>query len=138
MKKLLFIFSFLTLFATASFAQDDDKGNGEKIRERMREYIQKRLSLSAAEADRFAPLFLNYYNDQRNVAQQYRGDKLVLQQKIVDLRLRYRDQFKTIMGEKRSNQVFQFEHDFVNEVKQLRLERMQNRAGDRPLKRIRG
>lgn len=139
MKRILYIFIFITTLGTASFAQDGDGGNGEKIRERMGEYIQKRLDLNKAEADRFTPVFLNYFNELRQTNQAYKGDRLVLQQKIVDLRLRYRDQFKPIMGEKRSNDVFKYEHDFINEVKQLREDRLQKRGGvDRALKRNKG
>jgi hypothetical protein len=72
----------------------------------------------------------------RQTNQQFRGDRLVLQQKIVDLRLRYREQFKPIMGEKRSNDVFVYERDFINEVKQLREERIQNRLENTPGKRF--
>jgi hypothetical protein len=139
MKRLLYIIAFFTLSISTSFAQNDEGRNGEKIRERMREYIQKRLNLSNAEADRFTPVFLAYFNELRTTNQQYRGDKLVLQQKVVDLRLRYRDQFKPIMGDKRSNDVFKYEHDFINEVKQLRQDRMQGKGGiDRPVQRIKG
>ncbi len=139
MKRILYIFSFFALLSSASFAQDDEGQNGQKIRERMGEYIQKRLSLSNAEADKFSPVFLNYFNELRQANQSYKGDRLVLQQKIVDLRIRYRNQFKPIMGEKRSNDVFKYEHDFVNEVKQLRQDRMQKRGGeDRPVKRNKG
>ncbi len=139
MKRILYIFSFFALLSSASFAQGDEGQNGQKIRERMGEYIQKRLSLSNAEADKFSPVFLNYFNELRQANQTYKGDRLVLQQKIVDLRIRYRNQFKPIMGEKRSNDVFKYEHDFVNEVKQLRQDRMQKRGGDdRPVKRNKG
>ncbi len=139
MKRILYIFSFFVLLSSASFAQDDEGQNGQKIRERMGEYIQKRLNLSNAEADKFSPVFLNYFNELRQANQTYKGDRLVLQQKIVDLRIRYRNQFKPIMGEKRSNDVFKYEHDFINEVKQLRQDRMQKRGGeDRPVKRNKG
>jgi len=137
MKQILYIFTFLLLGASA-FAQDDDGRSNDKIRERMTEYIQKRLNLSKGEADRFTPVFLNYFNELRQTNQSFKGDKLVLQQKIVDLRIRYRNQFKPIMGEKRSNDVFKYEHDFVDEVKQLRQERMQNRNDRAPGKRIKG
>jgi hypothetical protein len=120
------------LMGTASYAQD----GGVKVRERMQEYLQKRLNLSKSEADRFAPVFLEYFNELRKTNMQYRGDKLVLQQKIVDLRLRYREQFKPIMGEKRSNDVFVYEHDFVDEVKRIREERIQNRIENKPAKRF--
>jgi hypothetical protein len=135
MKLILCIASFLLLGITA-VAQDEEGRNGERIRERMNEYLQKRLSLSAAEAERFTPVFVSYFNELRQTNQTYRGDRLVLQQKIVDLRIRYREQFKPIMGEKRSNEIFKYEHDFVNEVRQLRQERKQNRGDTPPGKRI--
>jgi hypothetical protein len=120
----------------SALAQDDDGGG--KISDRMREYLQKRLNLSKSEADRFGPVFLNYFNELRKTNQDFKGDRLVQQQKIVDLRLRYRDQFKNIMGEKRSNDVFQYEHDFVDEVKRLRQERIENKNDNRPMKRLKG
>ncbi|RYZ22004.1 MAG: hypothetical protein EOO16_10805 [Chitinophagaceae bacterium] len=135
MKRFFYILIFSLSLATTAGAQQD--GPGARVRERMREYLQNRLSLSRAESERFAPVFINYFNELRSINQQYRGDRLVLQQKIVDLRLRYRDQFRPIMGEKRSNDVFVYEHDFVDEVKRIREERMQNRMdNDRPGKRF--
>jgi len=122
------------LLTTASFAQDQ----GGRIPDRMQEYLQKRLNLSKSEADKFGPVFLNYFNELRKTNQEFKGDRLVLQQKIVDLKLRYRDQFKNIMGEKRSNDVFQYERDFVDEVKKVRQERMENKGNDRPNKRNKG
>ncbi|MFN2438772.1 MAG: hypothetical protein ABR503_06195, partial [Chitinophagaceae bacterium] len=83
MKKILYIICFLLSFTVPSFAQEDE-GNGEKVRERMREYLQRRLNLSKSEADRFGPIFLEYFKELRNTNQQYKGDRLILQQKIVD------------------------------------------------------
>ena len=134
MKRILYILSFCMLLTTASFAQDQ----GGRIPDRMQEYLQKRLNLSKSEADKFGPVFLNYFNELRKTNQEFKGDRLVLQQKIVDLKLRYRDQFKNIMGEKRSNDVFQYERDFVDEVKKVRQERMENKGNDRPNKRNKG
>lgn len=128
MKKILYILSFLFFSTTASFAQDDE-GQGAKIRERMTEYIQKRLGLSRPEAERFGPVFLNYFNDLRKTNQEFRGDRLVLQQKIVEVRLNYRNQFKTIVGDHRSNDVFVYEREFINEIKQLRDERQNKKIG---------
>ena len=113
--------------ATASFAQDDDD-QGSRVRERMTEYIQKRLSLSKPEADKFGPVFLDYFNQLRKTNQEYKGDRLVLQQKVAELKLNYRNQFKNIVGEKKSNDVFVYERDFINELKTIRNERSQNRG----------
>ena len=108
------------------------------MQERMNEYIQKRLGLSKTEADRFSPVFLDYFDELRKTNQQFKGDALKRQQKIVDLRIRYRDQFKNIVGEKRSNDVFTYERDFVEEVKQLRNERLQNKNDNKGNKRSKG
>jgi hypothetical protein len=130
MKRILFILGFSLTLSTAVFAQDS-----EKIQVRMNEYIQKRLNLSKSEAERFTPVFMDYFKELRQANQQYRGDRLVLQQKIVDLKLRYRDQFKPIMGEKRSNDVFNYERDFVEELKRVRQDRIQNKNDKVPARR---
>jgi len=134
MKRLLYLFCLLFLFIAPSLAQDDG-GSGAQIQERMKEYLQKKLNLSPAEADQFGPVFMNYFNDLRKTTQQYKGDHLVQQQKIVDLKLHYRNEFKNIMGEKRSNDVFNYERDFINEVKKLHDERLQNKLDNRPNKK---
>lgn len=114
------------------FAQDDDENDGnEKIRDKMNEYIQKRLNLSDDEAKKFSPIFLRYFKEWRQTIKENRGDKLILQQKIIDLRLRYRTQFREIMGEKRGNQVFNQQDNFIRELRDLRRDRI----GDRPLRR---
>lgn len=137
MKKIFFISSLILLSITCSFAQDDDN-QGAKIRERMNEYIQKRLGLSSTEADRFSPVFLNYFNDLRKTNHDNQNDRLVLQQKIVELRLNYRNQFKNIMGDKKSNDVFVYERDFIQEVKDIRRERLQGGGDGRPGNKKRG
>jgi hypothetical protein len=134
MKRLLYtLFFFISL--NGAFAQDDP---GDKVRERMTEYIQKRLDLSKGEAERFGPVFLNYFNELRKTNQTYKGDRLVLQQKVTDLRLRYRDQFKNIIGEKKSNDVFTYEHDFIDQVRENLNDRRENGRNNRPDKRLGG
>jgi hypothetical protein len=126
MKKILYILLFTFSLSSISFAQDDDDPGG-KLRDKMIEFIQNRLGLSRSEAEKFQPVFLDYLKDMRSTKQQFRADKLILQQKIVDLRIRYRDQFKPIIGEKRSNEVFQHEREFVEKAIQERNDRLQNR-----------
>jgi hypothetical protein len=133
MKKFLSILLFAFTLSTMSFAQDDDAGG--KLREKMVEYIQNKLNLSKAEAEKFQPIFLDYLRDLRDTKQQYRGDKLILQQKVVDLRIRYRDQFKPIIGESRSNEVFKHEREFVDKVQQEIIDRRENRINGRANKK---
>ena len=135
MKKILYISIFVFALHGSSFAQEEqDVG---KVRERMIEYIQQKLSLSKQEAERFTPVFINYFKELRKTNQEFKGDRLVLQQKIAELRLHYRDQFRPIIGEQRSNDVFTHEREFVQKVKLERDLRMQNRQEGPANKRFR-
>ena len=132
MRRLLLIASLLFFTGTCLFAQDDDDKNGnEKIRDKMNEYIQKRLSLSDDEAKKFSPVFLKYFQEWRQTIRSNKGDKLVLQQKVVDLRLRYRTQFREILGEQRGNQVFNHQEKFIQEARRLQKDRLGDRPGRR-------
>ncbi|MEP7375474.1 MAG: hypothetical protein ABI675_18900 [Chitinophagaceae bacterium] len=133
MKRFLLILSLLFITSPALFAQEeeDNDGGNEKIRDKMNEYIQKRLNLSDDEAKKFSPVFLRYFKEWRQTIKENKGDKLILQQKIVDLRLRYRTQFREIVGEKRGNQVYNQQDNFIRELRDLRRDRL----GDRPLRR---
>ena len=132
MKRFLLILSLLFVTGSCLLAQDDNDNDGnEKIRDKMNEYIQKRLNLSDDEAKKFTPVFLKYFKEWRQTIKDNRGDKLILQQKVVDLRLRYRTQFREIIGEKRGNQVFSHQENFIKELRDIRRDRL----GDRPIKR---
>ena len=130
MKKIIYLLAFTLFLNLPSMAQE---GEG-RIRQKLSEYIQQKLNLSKSESESFEPVFMEYFNELRKTNQQNRGDRLVLQQKIAELRLRYRDQFKPIIGEKRSNDVFAYEREFIREAADLRKERMQNRKDGRPNK----
>jgi hypothetical protein len=130
MKKFLLILSISLLGATGLFAQNDQPGG--KIQERMREYVQNRLGLSKAESEKFTPVFMRYFREFAQTHRQNQGDKLILQQKIIELRLRYRGEFKQIMDEQRANQVYKYEDEFRREVVQIIKE---NRLENRPAKR---
>ena len=116
------------------FAQEDDDNGNEKIRDKMSQYIQERLSLSRAEAEKFSPVFLRYFKDWRTTLRTTKQEPVIIrQQKIVDLRLRYRDEFKQIIGEKRSNEVFDHQRDFIRGMRQVQQERLQ-KINERPRK----
>ncbi len=129
MKKILFILSLLLITSTIIFAQNDE--GDDRIRDKMREYIQLRMRLTRGEAERFTPVFVRYFNEWRNTLKENRTDRLILQQKVVELRLRYRGEFKEIIGDRRSNEVFEHQERFIKELKNLRQERIQNRQGPR-------
>jgi hypothetical protein len=138
MKKLLFLLSLLFVTSTRLFAQEDvENEGGEKIRDKMNEFIQKRLDLSKDEAEKFTPVFIRYFREWRQTLRENKTlPKLDLQQKIIDLRLRYRNQFREIIGEKRGDQVFDHQQRFIQELQRLRQERLGN-TPNRPIRRSR-
>src|SRR6185436_2425339 len=129
MKKILYILTFFIMTAVSVKAQDD--GSDDKIRDKMREYIQRRMDLTKNEAEKFTPVFVRYFKEWRTTLRDYgRGPKLDLQQKIIDLKLRYRPEFREILGERRSNEVYKHQEVFIQELKKIggeRIERMKNR-----------
>ncbi len=135
--KKIFIILGLTLFTSIScFAQDDDTDNGtnDKIREKMSEFIQRRMGLSRVEAEKFNPVFLRYFREWRTTLQTNRTDKIQLQLRIAELRIRYRSEFKDIVGEKRCNQIYDHQEIFIQKLRELKTERIR----DRPINRRSG
>jgi hypothetical protein len=132
MRKLFFILTLVLFVSQAAHAQDDDK-----IRDKMREFIQKRMRLSRNEADRFAPVFVRYFTEWRQTLKENREDVLFRQQKIVELRIRYRNEFRDIVGEKRSTDIFRQQEVFIDHLQKMREEQLKTRRDDRTNKRFR-
>jgi hypothetical protein len=133
MKKFLFILTFALLTGFFSKAQSDEH---DKIRDKMTEFIQKRLDLTRNEAERFTPVFIRYFREWKQTLQENRADGLVRQQRIIELRLRYRTEFRDIVGEKRSNDVYKQQDVFVREITKMREEQIRARRADIPQKGI--
>lgn len=133
MKKWLFILFLFILPGAVAFAQNEEppQDGGGKIQDRMREYVQSKLGLSKAETEKFAPVFIRYFREFAETHRENKGDRLVMQQKIIELRLKYRGEFRQIMDEQRANKVFKYEDDFRQEairiIKESRRERISPR-----------
>jgi len=131
MKRFLLICSLLFVSSLSLMAQENDENGGnEKIRDKMNEYIQKRLALTDAESKKFTPVFLDYFREWRQTLQTNRGSekKLERQQKVAELRLRYRPKFQEVVGEKRGTRVFDLQDRFMLEMRQVQ----KNRRNSRP------
>lgn len=136
MKKILYIFSFIMFSWMSASAQDDSNEQNDRIREKMKEFIQKRLRLTKSETDKFSPVFIRYFNEWRQALKNREGiPKLDLQQRIVELRIRYRNEFREIVGERRSNQVYENQEIFIEGLRNNRAERIKTKD-DRPNKRF--
>ena len=134
MKKILLILTLALLAGFSSKAQDD--GN-DKIRDKMREFIQRRLNLTRNEAERFTPVFIRYFREWKQTLHENRNDGLVRQQRIIELRLRYRTEFRDIVGEKRGNDVYKQQDIFIREIIEMREEQIKARRSEIPNKQFR-
>lgn len=101
MRKILYILTLLLFSFSFSFAQEGDNDeNTGKLKERFREYMQQRLGLSKKEADKFFPVCLRYFNEIKKTNEEFKGDKLLRQQKIIEVKLKFREQFRQTITEK--------------------------------------
>jgi hypothetical protein len=127
MKKYLFILLLSLSASFAGFSQDDSLDRGNKLADRMKEYIQKRLNLSTGEAEKFSPVFMRYLLELKRTHRENSGDRPVLQLKIAELRVRFRSEFRQILDEQRANKIYEYEREFQDKVKQEVIERRLNR-----------
>lgn len=110
---------------TACFAQDDgaDNDSTTTVRQKLVEYLEAKLSLTKQESEKFVPIYMEYFKELRKTIRENKDDRLVLQQKLADLRLRYRDRFKPILGEARSNDVFNHEKEFIRRAREYQMKK---------------
>jgi hypothetical protein len=64
----------------------------------------------------------------------YPKDILMRQQQIIELRLRYRTEFRQIMDEPRASRVYKIEDEFRQRARDILME---NKQHDRPFRRNR-
>jgi hypothetical protein len=132
---LLILIFFFTGFSL--YAQDDETDQRMGVlQEKMQLYIQKRLNMTRAESERFSPIFLRYISELRRTHRENKLDRPMMQLKIAELRVRYRDEFRKVIDEQRANRVFQHQHEFeIKIMQEIKERRMQERQG--PKNRIR-
>jgi hypothetical protein len=133
MRKIYFIFTLVLTTGFVSHAQQND----DKIRDKMTEFIQKRMKLSRDEAERFTPVFVRYFSEWRQTLRENKDDVLFRQQKIAELRIRYRGEFRDIVGEKRSTDIFRQQEVFIDQLQKMREEQLKTRMDERTNKRFR-
>jgi hypothetical protein len=130
MKKVLIILGLCLFTSLTLFAQDEENDNAnEKIRNKMSEFIQRRMNLNKAESERFIPIFFRYFKEWRTTLKENRADKQLLQLRVAELRIKYRPEFKEIVGERRCNQIYDHQDMFIRELIDIRKDQLQRRPG---------
>ena len=123
-KKILAI-GWLLLVAHIGFAQD----GGGRLEAYKIAFLTKKLNLSSEEAQKFWPVYNKYVDEIRQVRRENRNkDELELEEKIVNVRKKYKNEFGQAISADRVNQFFKFDKEFSNTV----LKEWQDRQGRNP------
>ena len=140
MKKLFILLTLVTLFASAEAqparpdrGADNRNTDLKKIQAMEMAFITKELNLSPDEAQKFWPIYNQYRSELRNIAVDHGqgGDRLEKQQKVLDLRKKYRDDFTKVVTQDRANKVFGAEEEFKSLVRrEFQKRQMERRDRD--------
>jgi hypothetical protein len=110
-------------------AQDDAAQRAEKIQALKIAFITQKLQLSTGEAEKFWPVYNQYENEVKSLrANNKDGDVLENEQKLLDIRKKYKPSFEKILGPEKINNLFNSERDFRN-VLIKRLKNHNQRGG---------
>jgi hypothetical protein len=130
MKRKLFILSTLLLFFTTGFAQDKNPRDGGRLETYKIAYLTKKLNLSSEEAQKFWPIYYKYMGEIKGVKMEHRKlDEIAFEEKIVNIRKKYKNEFSQALPGDRVNQFFKADKEFTNSVRSL--------LQDRELKQLR-
>jgi hypothetical protein len=135
MKKLFLFISFVIAcgFAKAQNEQPADPQQKEQNIEALKvAFISRELNLTPAEAEKFWPVY-NEYSQELKLTFRDNPDVLDRDEKILNIRKRYKEQFIKIVGPDRTNNLFGAEGRF-HQLLIRRLRNQQNRP-NRPFLR---
>jgi len=141
MKKsiLIPILSLTVLFANSQdqrFQRENRLAEIKKIQAMEMAFITKELNLSPNEAQKFWPVFNQYRNELKSVvAEKKMGDQLEKQQKTLDIRKKYRDDFSKVINQERANKVFETEGEFKSLVRREFQKRQSEKKQIEPRKK---
>jgi hypothetical protein len=125
MKKIVIILSLLFLHNYFCVAQTQSDSTGKDKIEGLKEtYMNKELNLTPQEAQKFWPVYKNYFQEIRQARKNYTNDEVAFEEKVVEIRKKYKDNFKSILNSNdRANKVYVSEKN----LRDLLKKELQNR-----------
>ena len=135
MKKIYILFLFISLTAAATAQNGVPSEKRQQDIEALKvAFISKELELTPAEAQKFWPVYNEYSKELRGIITNEK-DVLPRDEKVLNLRKRYSDQFTNILGQQRMNRIFNAEGRFRQLlIKSMRAQNQRNK-GNRTLPR---
>jgi hypothetical protein len=122
MKKYLLILLVILGNITIGKAQNTPMPRAEKVQALKIAFITQRLQLTSAEAEKFWPVYNDYENEIKTLRSNNKnGDVLENEEKLLNIRKKYKPSFEKILGPQKLNQLYSAEKDFRNVlIKQLK------------------
>jgi len=88
------------------------------------EYLTKELELTPDESEKLWPVYNSYKNEIRNIRKEEKGDQIVLEEKVLNVRKKYKDDFRQVLGsDERVNRLFVAEKNFTELLRKELMKR---------------
>lgn len=133
MKKYLLIF-LLGVSCFCLKAQDEDPvKRAEKVQALKIAFITQKLDLSTDEAQKFWPVYNRYEMELKQLIRENKNSPDVIDgdEKLLNLRKRYKSEFIRVIGPPKMNRLFNAEKEFRGVL----LKRLKNRNMQRPMRK---
>jgi hypothetical protein len=128
MKKRLSLLLVICVNISYICYSQDGPGNIQKAQTLQIAYITKELSLTPDESQKLFPVYNNYVEEVRSARREKKDDQIALDEKVLNIRKKYRDDFKRILGsDDRVNKLFVAEKDFRDLLRKELIKRGINR-----------
>ncbi|HEU4553271.1 MAG TPA: hypothetical protein VFS25_10575 [Chitinophaga sp.] len=135
-------------------AQQPDNGDKAALKDKIRSaeiaYLSKQLDLTPEEAQKFWPIYNNYTREVELLIAERRKNKQVdrkddatarqaldkemdIEQRMVDVRTRYKQEFLKALPPRKASSVFKAEREFRMQL----IRQLKERGADRNLRRVR-
>lgn len=138
MKKTILLSTLVALvLPIISMAQPpaNDPRQQERVQALEIAFLSRKLELTPDEAQKFWPIYNDYKRDIRQVMMAQRNnpdrDLIDMEQKMVDVRKKYKERFVGCIGQPRMNKLFSSEREFRGVL----MNQLRNKPPQRPMMR---
>lgn len=119
---------FLAFFTGLFYICDAQPPRGEKIQAIFVAFVTKELNLTSDEAQKFWPVYNQYFGELKKAREENRSDELVFEEKALNIRKKYKPEFKKVLNDdNRVNKVFVIDRNFKEMLRKEMLNRQKNR-----------
>lgn len=123
MKK--FLFAALILVSTHALSYSQNQPRVNKLESYKIAFITRKLNLTSEEAQRFWPIYNKYMSEVTELRKQKRDlDEINFEEKLVNIRKKYKGEFGKALTDDKANQFFQAEKEFNNTLRKELQDRL--------------